>query len=80
VDTVAAYEVDVVGGEDAGFGDGDAGAPGHSFTLTPTLSPRGRGRGRSDFGQQVERGLQAYLEGAQVVVVDALQRVGEIDI
>jgi hypothetical protein len=68
VDAVAAHKGDVVGGEDAGFGDRDA-------HLNPL--PR-RGRGRSDFGQQVEGGLQADLEGAQVAIVDALQRGGQL--
>jgi hypothetical protein len=47
-------------------------------TLSPALSRQGRGGKKR--GQQIERGLQADFEGAQVVVVDALQRVGEIDI
>jgi hypothetical protein len=45
------------------------------------LNPLSRqGRGGKKLGQQIERGLQADFEGAQVAVVDAQQRVGEIDI
>jgi len=70
VDTMAAHRANFVGGEDAGFGDGNA-----------HLNPLSRqGRGGKKPGQQIERGLQADFEGAQVAVVDVLQRVGEIDI